>query len=61
MRKIDLSLPRRVLIIAGPTASGKSRFALELAKKFGGVIINCDSMQVYDELKIITARPSHSD
>ena len=61
MRKIDLSLPRRVLIIAGPTASGKSRFALELAKKYGGVIINCDSMQVYDELKIITARPSHSD
>jgi len=61
MHKINLSPPRPVLIIAGPTASGKSDFALELAKRFEGVVINCDSMQVYHELKVITARPSSVD
>ena len=61
MQKINLSSPRPVLIIAGPTASGKSDFALELAKKYEGVVINCDSMQVYHELKVITARPSSVD
>jgi tRNA dimethylallyltransferase len=47
-----------VILIAGPTASGKSALALELAAKLGGVIINADSMQVYRDLRIITARPS---
>src|SRR5215469_10187761 len=47
-----------VILIAGPTASGKSALALELAEKRGGVIINADSMQVYRDLRIITARPS---
>ena len=47
-----------VILIAGPTASGKSALALELAEKHGGVIINADSMQVYGDLRIITARPS---
>ena len=61
MWKINLSLPESVLIIAGPTACGKSRFALEVADKFNGIIINCDSMQVYNELQIITARPSVAD
>jgi tRNA dimethylallyltransferase len=61
MWKINLSLPRSILIIAGPTASGKSGFALEVADKYDGVIINCDSMQVYSELQIITARPSIVD
>lgn len=46
------------MLIAGPTASGKSAFALELALATGGVIINADSMQVYRDLRIITARPT---
>ena len=46
------------ILIAGPTASGKSALALELAAKLGGVIINADSMQVYRDLRIITARPT---
>jgi len=46
------------ILIAGPTASGKSALALELAQKHGGVIINADSMQVYRDLRIITARPT---
>src|SRR5262249_34289443 len=47
-----------IILIAGPTASGKSALALELAEKLGGAIINADSMQVYRDLRIITARPS---
>src|SRR6516164_1858176 len=47
-----------VILIAGPTASCKSALALELAEKLGGAIINADSMQVYRDLRIITARPS---
>ncbi|HVY20853.1 MAG TPA: tRNA (adenosine(37)-N6)-dimethylallyltransferase MiaA [Bauldia sp.] len=50
-----------VVLIAGPTASGKSRLALELAATRGGVVINADSMQVYRELRIISARPSAED
>jgi tRNA dimethylallyltransferase len=50
-----------VILIAGPTASGKSALALELAAKRGGVIVNADSMQVYRDLRIITARPSADD
>jgi tRNA dimethylallyltransferase len=46
------------VLIAGPTASGKSALALELAQKTGGVVINTDSMQVYRDLRIITARPT---
>lgn len=46
------------MLIAGPTASGKSALALELAQKTGGVVINTDSMQVYRDLRIITARPT---
>jgi tRNA dimethylallyltransferase len=45
------------VLIAGPTASGKSALALELAQKAGGVVINADSMQVYRDLRVITARP----
>src|ERR1700752_4141805 len=48
----------RIILIAGPTASGKSALALELAEKLGGVIVNADSMQVYRDLRIITARPT---
>ena len=49
------------VLIAGPTASGKSALALELAQKAGGVIINADSMQVYRDLRIITARPTSEE
>ena len=48
----------KIILIAGPTASGKSDFAVRLAKKIDGEIINADSMQVYKQLKILTARPS---
>jgi tRNA dimethylallyltransferase len=47
----------KAVLIAGPTASGKSALALELAQKTGGVVINADSMQVYRDLRVITARP----
>ena len=49
---------KRAVLIAGPTASGKSALALALAEAFGGTIINADSMQVYRDLRIVTARPS---
>lgn len=52
---------RRVILIAGPTASGKSALALEAARKAGGVIVNADSMQVYDVLRVLTARPDAED
>ena len=51
----------KIILISGPTASGKSNFALKLAKKIKGEIINADSMQVYKELKILSARPSFKD
>jgi len=49
------------VLIAGPTASGKSRAALSLAKAVGGIVINADSMQVYREARVLTARPSEDD
>ena len=51
----------KIILIAGPTASGKSALALALAEKLGGTIINADSMQVYRDLRIITARPTPED
>ena len=48
---------RRAVLIAGPTASGKSALALAMAQGQGGVIVNADSMQVYDTLRVVTARP----
>ncbi|MCB1519120.1 MAG: tRNA (adenosine(37)-N6)-dimethylallyltransferase MiaA [Hyphomicrobiaceae bacterium] len=58
-----MSRPQRpaAILIAGPTASGKSGIALAIAKARGGVVINADSMQVYRELRILTARPSRAD
>ena len=47
----------KIILISGPTASGKSNFAIRLAKKVNGEIINADSMQVYKQLKILSARP----
>tara|TARA_Y100000768_G_scaffold216761_1_gene163387 strand:+ start:1447 stop:2355 length:909 start_codon:yes stop_codon:yes gene_type:complete len=52
-----MDLKSKIILIAGPTASGKSNFAIKLAKKINGEIINADSMQVYKELRILTARP----
>jgi tRNA dimethylallyltransferase len=49
------------ILLAGPTTSGKSALALTLAEEFGGAIINADSMQVYRDLRIITARPDPAD
>ena len=51
----------RAVLIAGPTASGKSALALAVAENLGGVIVNADSMQVYRDLRIITARPTADD
>jgi tRNA dimethylallyltransferase len=51
----------QVILIAGPTASGKSALALALAEKLGGVIVNADSMQVYRDLRVITARPTPAE
>lgn len=51
----------RAVLIAGPTASGKSALALAVAESLGGVIVNADSMQVYRDLRVITARPTADD
>ena len=52
-----MDLKSKIILIYGPTASGKSNFAIKLAKKIKGEIVNADSMQVYKELKILSARP----
>ena len=56
-----MDLKSKIILIYGPTASGKSKFAVNLAKKINGEIINADSMQVYKELKILSARPYQKD
>jgi len=56
-----MDLKSKIILIAGPTASGKSNFAIKLAKKINGEIINADSMQIYKELQILTARPKKKD
>ena len=52
-----MDLKSKIILVYGPTASGKSNFAIKLAKKIKGEIVNADSMQVYKELKILSARP----
>jgi tRNA dimethylallyltransferase len=56
-----MDLKSKIILIFGPTASGKSQFAIKLAKKINGEIVNADSMQVYRELKILSARPFVKD
>ena len=56
-----MDLKSKIILIYGPTASGKSTFAIKLAKEINGEIINADSMQVYKELKVLSARPSSKD
>ena len=53
-----MDLKSKIILISGPTASGKSSFAIKLAKKIKGEIINADSMQVYKQLKVLSARPN---
>ena len=53
-----MDLKSKIILISGPTASGKSLFGIRLAKKINGEIINADSMQVYKQIKILSARPS---
>jgi len=52
---------KKVILLAGPTASGKSKLAIKLAKHFNGEIINADSMQIYKEISILTSRPNMKD
>ena len=52
-----MDLKSKIILISGPTASGKSSFAVKVAKKVNGEIINADSMQVYKQLKVLSARP----
>ena len=54
-------MPKKLILLAGPTASGKSKLALKLAKRIKGEIINADSMQVYKEISVLTSRPSKKD
>tara|TARA_Y100000590_G_C15470528_1_gene920000 strand:+ start:42 stop:953 length:912 start_codon:yes stop_codon:yes gene_type:complete len=56
-----MDIKSKIILISGPTASGKSNFALKVAKKTNGEIINADSMQVYKQLDILTARPKKKD
>ena len=56
-----MDLRSKIILIYGPTASGKSTFSVKLAKKINGEIINADSMQVYKDLKILSARPFKKD
>ena len=55
------TLSKKIILIAGPTASGKSKLAVSLAKKIGGEIINADSMQVYKEFSILSSRPNKKE
>ena len=52
-----MDLKSKIILISGPTASGKSSFAIKIAKKIDGEIVNADSMQIYKQLKILSARP----
>ncbi|MEQ5868741.1 tRNA (adenosine(37)-N6)-dimethylallyltransferase MiaA [Sagittula sp. NFXS13] len=56
--RIDTLDPARPVLIAGPTASGKSALALEIAERQGGVVVNADALQVFDDWRVLTARPS---
>ena len=56
-----MDIKSKIILIFGPTASGKSSFAIKVAKKINGEIINADSMQVYKQLNILTARPKKKD
>ena len=52
-----MDLKSKIILISGPTASGKSKFAIKISKKINGEIINADSMQIYKEINILNAKP----
>ena len=54
-------MTKKIILIAGPTASGKSKLALLLAKKINGELINADSMQIYKEFRVLSSRPNKKD
>ena len=54
-------MSKKIILLAGPTASGKSKLAIHLAKKMNGEIINADSMQIYKEFSILSSRPKRSE
>ncbi len=58
---MKMDIRSKIILISGPTASGKSNFAVKIANKINGEIINADSMQVYKQLKILTARPNKEE
>ena len=51
-------MSKKIILLAGPTASGKSKLAVHLAKKLNGEVINADSMQIYKEFSILSSRPN---
>jgi tRNA dimethylallyltransferase len=61
MSELEIAAGTEAVLIAGPTASGKSRLAVDLARRLGGIVVNADSMQVYGELRILSARPPAED
>ena len=54
-------MSKKIILLAGPTASGKSKLAINLAKKLNGEIINADSMQIYKEFSILSSRPNKAE
>ena len=50
-------MSKKIILLAGPTASGKSKLAIQLSKKLNGEIINADSMQIYKEFSVLSSRP----
>ena len=54
-------MSKKIILLAGPTASGKTNLAIKLAKKLHGEIINADSMQIYKEFSILSSRPENKD
>ena len=54
-------MSKKIILLAGPTASGKSKLAIQLAKKIKGEIINADSMQIYKEFSILSSRPDNQE
>ena len=55
------NIKKKIILLFGPTASGKTKLAIDIAKEFNCEIINADSMQVYKEIKILSARPDKSE
>ena len=53
--------PKKPVLIAGPTASGKSGLALAIAERQGGIIVNADALQIFENWRVLTARPSHQE